>query len=210
MALALAATTASAAQVDGIGIKVGVTSSHMHLGDAAYQSSGSATGLVVGPFADVALSRSIAFQPALVFVRRGGTFRDLPSSLTGTLGEIQELVLRRDYLELPLLLRYNSSWSHAFSPSLIAGPAIGWVLAYKVEEDGRDLTQQFTENRLLPRKGGGFDFALVLGVGITRVQGGRKFTLDAVYRMASDGTRSEAVGSAFDADGIDVTLGVRF
>ena len=56
----------------------------------------------------------------------------------------------------------------------------------------------------------GGDFALVLGVGITRVQGGRKFTLDAVYRMASDGTRSEAVGSAFDADGIDVTLGVRF
>ncbi|MBK7771222.1 MAG: hypothetical protein IPI48_12075 [bacterium] len=101
MVLALAATAAGAAQFEGIGIKVGATSSHMRLDGPGYGSSKANTGLVIGSFADVALSASVVFQPALVFVRRGGTYHDLSSSLTNTQVGADELVLRRDYLNCP-------------------------------------------------------------------------------------------------------------
>lgn len=211
MVLALAATAAGAAQFEGIGIKVGATSSHMRLDGPGYGSSKANTGLVIGSFADVALSASVVFQPALVFVRRGGTYHDLSSSLTNTQVGADELVLRRDYLELPLLLRYNGPWRHALPLNLIAGPSLGWVLAYEVEEDGQDLTRQVTEDGVeLDRESGGYDLSLILGAGFTHSLWGRPLTLDAVYRMASDGTSSDAPGSSFVADGIDVTLGLRF
>lgn len=210
MAVVLASTTAGAVQLDGIGLKAGITNARLHAGDGAYQNPESTTDWMAGPFADVSLSRSVIFQPALVLVRRGGTFHDLPSSLTGTLGEIDELVVRRDYLELPLLLRWQLPVPAGFAVSLIAGPAVGWVVAYKVEEDGADVTQPFSDEGPLLRPRGGYDLALVLGVGLSRAQCGRQFSLDAVHRMASEGTRSTAIASGFEADSVDVTLGVRF
>ncbi len=209
--LVVAATVAGAAPFEGVGIKVGATSSHMHLDGMTYGSSESAAGFVIGPFVDVALSPSLVFQPALVFVRRGGTYHDLPSSLDNTQDEADELAFRRDYLELPLLLRYRGPWRSKLPLTLIAGPSLGWVLAYEVEEDGSDLTRPINEDGLeLSRESGGYDLAVVLGAGLTGAPWGRQWTLDVVYRMATDGTSSDAAGSSFKADGIDVTLGLRF
>ncbi len=135
----------------------------------------------------------------------------MSSSLTNTEVEADELVLRRDYLELPLLLRYNGPWHEKLPLTLIAGPSLGRVLAYDVEEDGQDLTRLVTEGGVeIDRESGGYDLSLVLGAGFTHTLRGRQLTLDAVYRMASDGTSSDAPGSSFAADGIDVTLGLRF
>lgn len=210
-AMILPATWACAGQVKGLGVGIGATASHMYSTDGAYGKSASAAGLIVGPFLDVSISRSVVFRPAIVFVRRGGTYRDLPSSLTGTLGEVHELSIRRDYLELPLLLRYSFLREWTLSPSLIAGPTIGRVLSYKVVEDGWDLGAPVTDDpNPIPKESGGYDTALVLGVGLNHVHGGTRFNLDAVYRMASRGPRSDAPASGFEADGLDVTFGVRF
>lgn len=209
--LAVAATAAGAATFEGIGIRIGATASHMRLDGPGYGSSEANTGIVIGSFADIALSPSLVFQPALVFVRRGGIYHDLPSSLDNTQDEADELVLQRDYLELPLLLRYNGPWHEKLPLTLIAGPSLGLVLAYEVEEDGLDLTRPVTEDGVeIDREPGGYDLALVLGAGFTHTLRGRQLTLDAVYRMASDGTSTDAPGSSFAADGIDVTLGLRF
>lgn len=209
--LALAATQAGAGPSESIGVKVGATTTHMHSSDPAYGDSESAIGLVAGPFVDLPLSRWLALQPALVFARRGGTYHDLPSSLTGSLGEVDELTIRRDYLELHLLLRCRLQPDSAWSPSLVAGPALGRVLSYKVVEDGWELgTQAGDDPNPVPRASGGYDTALVLGVGLDRVHGAKRLSLEAVFRMASGGPRSDAPANGFEADGLDVTLGVRF
>lgn len=205
ISLTLLAAAPSAAQFAGFGIKAGATFSHLHSDGVFYESSRSATGIVVGPFVEVALTRVVTFQPALVYARRGGTFRELPQS------EVHELDLRRDYLEAQALFRYSGPWRDRLPVFLIGGPAIGWVLDYEVVEDGWDIGQPYTEDgAALPQPSAGYDLALVLGAGIARTQWGRQCTLDLVYRMASDGPRGNAAGNSFKADGVDLMLGLRF
>ncbi len=210
MVLALITTVATAAPQVRFGIKAGATVSHMHADGTFYESSEAATGIVAGPFAEVALSPAMTFQPALVYARRGATFRKVPDSLTGTLVEVDRLDMRRDYLEAQALFRYGGPWRSRLPVFLVAGPAVGWVLDYEIVEDGWDISQLYTEDGTLPRPSAGYDLALVLGAGIAHTQWGRQCTLDVVYRMASEGPRGKAPGSGFVAEGVNVTLGLRF
>ena len=211
MVLALIATVATAAPQVRFGVKAGATVSQMHADVAFYESAEAATGIVAGPFAEVALSQAMSFQPALVYARRGARFRELLYSLTGTLGEVHQLDIQRDYLEAQALFRYDGPWRKRLPVVLIAGPAIGWVLDYEVVEDGWEIGQPYTEDgAALPRPSAGYDLALVLGAGIAHTQWGKQCTLDVVYRMASDGPGGKARGNGFVADGVNVTLGLRF
>ena len=209
--LALIASAAAAAPQVRFGVKAGATVSSMHTDDAFYESSESATGILAGPFAEVALSQAMTFQPALVYARRGARFRELPDSLTGTLVEVHQLDIRRDYLEAQALFRYGGPWLSRLPVFLVAGPAIGWVVDYEVVEDGWEISHPYTEDGgSAPRPSAGYDLALVLGAGIARTQWGKQCSLDVVYRMASEGPRGEAAGNGFVADGVNVTLGLRF
>ena len=211
MVLALIATAATAAPQVRFGVKAGAAVSHMHSDGVSYESSEAATGIVAGPFAEVALSQVMTFEPALVYARRGARFRELPESLTGTLGEVHQLDIQRDYLELQALFRYGGPWRSRLPVFLVAGPAVGWVLDYEVVEDGWEIGQPYTEDGVaLPRPSAGYDLALVLGAGIAHTQWGKQCTLDVVYRMASDGPGGKARGNGFVADGVNVTLGLRF
>ena len=210
-AAAIFAASTCAAQGVRFGVKVGATVSHMHSDSADYESSESATGIVAGPFAELSLSRAMTFQPALVFARHGGTFRNLSASLTGSLQAVDELNLQRDYLEAQALFRYCGPWRDSLPLSLIAGPAIGWVLDYEVLEDGTPIDERFNEDgAALSRSSSGYDLALLAGAGFQHVLWGRQCSLDLVYRLASDGPSGKAVGSSFKADGLNVTFGVRF
>lgn len=211
VALAICFTAATAAPQVSFGVKAGATVAHMHADDWHYESSESTTGIVAGPFAEVALSQAMTFQAAVVYARRGAKFRDLPGSLTGTLGEVHQLDLRRDYLEMQTLFRYDGPWRSRLPVFLVAGPAIGWVLDYEVMEDGREIGHpQAEHDGWAPRPSAGYDLALVLGAGITHSQWGKQCTLDLVYRLASEGPRGNALGNGFVADGLNATLGLRF
>ena len=205
------ATPVCAVQGIRLGLKAGVSMSHLHSDTAGYGSSDSATGIVVGPFAEMGLSQAVSIQPALVFARRGGTFRDLPSSLTGSLDTVDELDIRRDYLEAQALFCYNGPWRDRLPLTLIAGPAVGWILDYEVVEDGVGIDQRSGEDgSTIPRPAGGHDLALVVGAGFCPSIWGRRCTLDLLYRVASEGSHGDAAGADFKADGATVTLGMRF
>jgi len=185
----------SAVEIDSIGVKAGVTVSQMR--HSSYRgSSESVTGFVGGPFVNVAVSNSIVIQPSVIYAQRGGVYHDLSDMLWGGLAEVDELTISRDYLELPLLLRYNFQSNDLVSPSLVFGPVGSWVLASEILEDGVPY----------PDESGEFDISVLLGLGLMRKFDGVEFSLDISYRRALTGSGY----SDFKADGIDLMLGVGF
>lgn len=211
IAVVLTGATGHALQVDRVGLKAGGTVSQFHEGSVWSSGSGRHVGFAGGAFVEVPVSRSVVFQPALVFVRRAATFCDRPATLTGELTVVDELYMRRDYLELPLLLRFNWAPSSKFLPAIVAGPVFGRVLSAVVTEDGADATAYFDVNGAIEMsQKGRSDFALAIGLGITRQIPGVFVGLDVVYRRGISGVDNGVPGGYFKADGFDATMSLAF
>lgn len=193
-------TASGAVLIDRVGVMAGVSLSQMRYGNPTYGLSDWRAGVVGGPFLLVNVSNRIAVQPAIVFAQRGGTYRDLSSMLWGGEALVDEFSVKRHYLELPVLFRYRIWTESELAPSLILGPACGWVLSSENLEDGEAY----------PDQSGKHDLAVVVGLGIARMAEGASIGVDITYRRALTGLADGMSADAFRADGVDVVISVGF
>jgi len=120
VALALVATVATAqAQDKSFGALAGVDFASMSGDDV--NDTGSKTGFVGGLYASFGLGGSIAVEPEVLYVNKG--FSDNGSSLK----------LSNDYIEIPVLARYN--FTQGGGAYFLAGPSIGFSIGCKLHDD---------------------------------------------------------------------------
>lgn len=125
------------------------------------ETSDTKLGFAAGVYAEFPLTNIFSFQPELMFVQKGGSddgdfFDDDDDFFNGdTNSETQKLTL--NYLDVPLLGRANIPLEADFTPYVVAGPSIGYLLSASVNDvDDDDLDELFKS----------LNFGFIIGAGV--------------------------------------------
>ena len=126
----------------------------------ASETSGSKVGFAAGVFVEIPLTDIFSFQPELLFVQKGGSdsgdfFEDDDFFDDGGNGDSESLTF--NYLDLPLLARANIPFERDFSPYVVAGPSIGYLLSASASSGDDEDIDEFYKS---------FNFGFILGAGV--------------------------------------------
>lgn len=133
----------------GIGIEGGVNMSNINV-TPNFTTNGR-TGILIGGFADIGLSRTIYLRPGLRYVSKGFSNTDNGVTFTDKLS----------YLEIPALLKVSFPLTE-LKPYLLAGPTMGIQLS--ASEEATDGVQTQTADASSVYES--IDFGLYFGAGI--------------------------------------------
>ena len=128
-----------------LGLKAGGTLSNF-VGEQA-DSYKNAFGFQAGGFANIGLSKLIAFQPEVIYSRKGAK---LPSS--------PEVATRLDYVDMPLVFHVNVDGLF-----FEAGPQVGFLVAARRKTDNQSLDVKPSYNTV--------DVGYLFGLGYQRKTG---------------------------------------
>lgn len=119
------AVTSATAQMNQpqIGLRVGGNLAQLR-GESSFgdDATDRKLGFTVGTFAEMPLTGSFSLQPELLYTQKGGTEEDVDFNL--------------DYLELPVLVKYNLPVEGRLVPSLYAGPYAAYTLRRSFKSEG--------------------------------------------------------------------------
>lgn len=115
-------------------------------GDDADDDLDRRTGFMLGGFALVDLEGPLTLQPELTYIQKGATDPD------------SDLTTKLDYIEVPVLVKFQLPVTGPVSPNLFGGPTLGFNVTSEVENDDGD-TQNIDDTN-------GAEFGLALGGGI--------------------------------------------
>lgn len=120
------------------------------------------TGTIFGGSVQLPLGSVITLQPEFLFLNKGTKFRERGSAGTSN--------VRLDYLELPVLLRYDFS-RETIGPHVYAGPSVGFNVGCKLEDKGNSLlpTTDCTDDDFRPKR---LDYGVTIGTGVDFNLGG--------------------------------------
>lgn len=168
------AVMASSASAEGIrfGAKVGLSMANVtdvpeEFGDDIENTM--RMGMIGGLFACVPLGENLSLQPELLYAMKGSTFEAEGEDITG----------KFDYIELPVLIKFNIPMEGNFKPCIFAGPSVGMnvrakgeasMMGMSVDIDFKDATNTM-------------DFGIVGGAGFGWAVGTGMLTFDARYEM---------------------------
>ncbi len=119
LALAATALTAQAQNAKSVGLLAGVDFASMTGDD--FNDTGSKTGFVGGLYVTVPAGRALAIEPEVLYVNKG-------LSDNGS-----DLKLSHNYIEIPVLVRYN--FSTEGGAYFLAGPAVGFSVSCSIHDD---------------------------------------------------------------------------
>ena len=154
-ALALGATTliAQAQSTKHFGIVGGVNFSSFNgsdadggsfdvFGDTYTVNTGSLTGFVGGIYAAIPVGTSVVFEPEVLYTSKGARYdTEYDVVDVGTFSD--QLTYRLDYIEIPLLLRYNFQPAGGFYA--LAGPQVSFNVGCSADISG-DLGTVLKDN----------------------------------------------------------------
>ena len=173
----LGVPAAGVAQAPSFGLKGGLNMASLggrRIVDVDYQA-----GPNLGAFLSVPISATLAIQPEVYFSRKGARnaaydYSDMPQDdfSAPTIGVFISEKASNDYLEIPVLLKLNSSLPGDFvRPIFFAGPAVGILLrakgTYPIHDD--EYREQLKTA----------DFGFIFGGGVEI----GKLSLDARYNL---------------------------
>ena len=168
------ALSAQTVPLPRFGITAGVNLST--IGGDSISGAKNKTGFFVGGTVIVPMGSGFSFNPELTYSLKGAKFSD-----QGTNGSF-----KLNYLELPILLRYDFAVAGTTRPFLLAGPALGFQTSCKISGEDQSTTVTF----------GCKDFFDQLGAPIDV----KKFDTGAMF----------GGGVAFDVSGHTMSLGLRY
>ena len=131
------------------------------------------TGTMFGVSLLLPFGSSVALQPELLFSNKGSRFN------TGTGGEKN---VRLDYLEVPLLLRYDLAGGAALDPHFYAGPSIGYNVGCSVKFSRTgfpNTSSDCSKSSFFDAKT--LDWGAIVGAGVDLTVGGLGVTGGARY-----------------------------
>lgn len=161
-------------------------------------------GLSIGGYVGIPLGTSLIFQPELLYVQKG--VKDVFEEGGGK----STVTFMLDYIEIPILVKYVIPTSGSVTPSLYAGPFIGFLASSKgnskVSFAGFSLDEDF---ELEKDEMNSTEFGLVFGGGLDI----NKIAIDIRYDLgltspfkADEGEDALKVTNS----AIQITVGVNF
>jgi len=178
-------TTPSIAGVK-FGVKGGLTLANIKSVPETFQGYKWETkqGLVGGVFAEIGLAGGFSLQPEVLYVQKGAKIPVSEGEITGT------LKANIDYIEIPLLFKYNLISGGPTVPSVYVGPFVGFntkgefVIKANGYEEREDIKDDLKST----------EYGLVFGLGLTQNLGVLKLTLDARYDLGLSNIIKEVEG----------------
>ena len=163
LVVALVLAIPVAAQV-GYGVKGGLNVATL-IGDDD-EGLDSKTGLVFGGFFKIPLGPSVSFQPEVLFTQKGA--KETRSGIT--------IKVMHDYIEIPVLLKYDIPTQSTVTPAIYAGLSFGLIMSAKGSIDilGTSIEADIANEKST-------EFGLVLGGSIDFGLGTGKFVTDLRY-----------------------------
>ncbi|MCP4684842.1 MAG: PorT family protein [bacterium] len=153
LALACSATAAGNFGVKGGGVLANLTGSDIEGGDTKF-------GFAGGVFmrAPIGKSGTMTMQPEVLYVMKGTQEEEQGVTVK----------LKFDYIEIPILVKFNLSTEGQFRPNLFVGPAVAFKMSSKASAEG--VSVDIDDVKALDfglSFGGGFDLAMASGSAIT-------------------------------------------
>jgi hypothetical protein len=125
MLLAVPLTTADAQNPLKIGARGGFIVGNVEGDDSP--DFGSREAFVGGVFTNLPLIRGLVLQPELLYAQKGGEFS------TTLEGIPVDIILKMDYIEIPILLKYGFATNGPVTPFILAGPVFSFNVSSKTE-----------------------------------------------------------------------------
>ena len=166
-----------------IGVTLGVNSSTLS-GDNDGETS-RRTGVIGGAFAVIPTTPVFSVQPELLFTMKGAKTSE--QGITGT--------LKLNYLEIPVLGRFDISAGSGVKPFVYAGPAISFNLSCTAQVSGSGINiSGDCEDEDTGESVKKVDYSGVIGGGLKFDVSGRAFAIGARYThgFASIGDNGDA------------------
>lgn len=169
-------------------------------GDTGDQDPGTRTGFLVGGYALLNLSGPIAIQPEILFVQKGSSNEQSFQGTTFT------STTKLDYIEVPVLAKYQISGGSGFSPSIFAGPAVGFNANAERTTEGRGQSE--TED--ISDGVSGTEFGLYFGAGADIGFGAGSVSIDARYNLGLSNIADTDGDFSQNNQGFMITAGFAF
>lgn len=190
-------------QMDGVDIKPGVRAggSFMTLGgDDAPDDLDRRTGFLAGGFIQLDFAGPFALQPEVLYVQKGSKQEDEVSGTTIT------ATTKLDYVEVPVLAKFQLPLGGPFSPNLFAGPSVGFNASAEteVEGGGQSQTNDISDDV------SSTEFGLVFGVGGDFGIGAGTITVDARYNLGLTNVDDSDADQTLNNQGFMITAGFAF
>ncbi len=150
---------------NSVGGRVGINLAKV---DGEGMDTDAKVGLDIAVSADIGVSETFSIQPELHFLQKGYKFNFLGSDLKRAL----------NYLEIPVLIKYNLGTQESIAGFILAGPSIGFGIGYKAKSDGDEDTGSFDDIGLKST-----DFSINFGGGVSIPITGGKVVIDARYLL---------------------------
>ena len=146
------------------------------LGGSDAQNAGSRTGLAIGGSATFHITNQFGIEPELLFSQKGAS-----ETINAT-----QATLKLDYIEIPVLARYDVSTRGPAHPFFLAGPALAFEVSCNAEvSNGGQSASESCDNLNQQLEGGlskkSFDFGGQLGAGVV-FPAGKKMNLSVSVR----------------------------
>ena len=153
-----------------LGILAGGTFSQLH--GLSNVSAETRSGTMFGASLLVPFGHTWSLQPQFLFSNKGSKFN------TGSNGETD---VRLDYLDIPVLLRYDVAGGSALSPHLYGGPSAGYRVGCNVKASGSGIPNTSSDCGKSNFDLKTFDWGAVVGGGIDLTIGSVGVTGGARY-----------------------------
>lgn len=194
-------TSPAMGQMNGLDIRPGVKAGGDFMtvgGDDAPDNADRRTGFLAGGFLLVDFAGPFALQPEALYVQKGWSQDIEGTSVTST--------AKLDYVEIPVLAKFQLPVEGAFSPNLIAGPALGINVSAEVEAEGdggsntEDLSDDVSST----------DFGLVVGAGSDFGVGAGTLSVDFRYGLGLSSIDDTDTDASIQNRGFMITAGFAF
>jgi hypothetical protein len=170
------------------GIKVGLTSTELEYSDE-YEEADSLTGFQVGMFYDWELYRGFSIQVEGYYIRKGNKVVDA-------------IKFRIDYLEVPLLMKFDIAMGSRIKAGLFAGGYGAYRLSARlVDVPGGDQSSDIKK----------VDYGMILGVSICCKLRTLDLIMDARYSQGLENIiRWPSIGESIKNRGFAILFGIGF
>lgn len=183
---------AARSEVTGFGIKAGVAMSNIFGKDVYDQRF--RVGFSYGVFMTYGFGRRFAIQPELLYVMKGSKY------VNGQGSDAYRETMSLEYVEVPILAKYDLPLFRKFRTHVFAGPAPAMKIRARVDARFAGESQQETLDNVM-----GVDVGLVAGAGVEIPAGRGRITFDMRYtaglttlsKEADDDIRNGAVSLLF-------------
>ena len=173
------------------GVRAGVDFMTFGGDDADGDDLGRRTGIMIGGFALVDLTGPFALQPELTYIQKGAESSD------------GDLTRKNDYIEIPVLAKFQLPVSGPASPNLFAGPTLGFNVTAELEDDEGN-TQDFGDET------SGTEFGLAVGGGVDFGLGTGTLMVDLRYELGLTSIDDTDADQSIRNQGFVITAGFVF